>query len=238
MIKNVSPSDPDSDHDDLTWIQWFCSLSGNEYFVEVDEQFIDDEFNLYGLDKFVTNYESALNIILNCGYSESKSRGTDPHLLQKSAMKLYGLIHARFILSPNGMKKMKKKINENTFGRCQRLKCSDQNLLPVGIYNTPGEESVKLFCPRCGDLYIPMPPHDSHIDGAFIGTNFPHLFMLQYPDVVEESSSSSDSLSNSLNSSSSDEYVPTIFGFKINTNPKKGIVSKPLIPVRRTFVCY
>ena len=31
------------------WIQWFCSLEGNEFFVEVEEEFIRDSFNVYGL---------------------------------------------------------------------------------------------------------------------------------------------------------------------------------------------
>jgi casein kinase II subunit beta len=30
-------------------LQWFCSLQGNEYFTEVAEEFIQDDFNLTGL---------------------------------------------------------------------------------------------------------------------------------------------------------------------------------------------
>ena len=33
----------------MGWIQWFCSLEGHEYMVEVDEAYIRDPFNLYGL---------------------------------------------------------------------------------------------------------------------------------------------------------------------------------------------
>ena len=29
--------------------QWFCSLQGNEYFTEIAEEFIQDDFNLTGL---------------------------------------------------------------------------------------------------------------------------------------------------------------------------------------------
>ena len=36
------------------WIHWFCKLKGNEYFVEVDEDFIKKEENLEGIE--VKNY--------------------------------------------------------------------------------------------------------------------------------------------------------------------------------------
>ena len=31
------------------WIQWFCNYEGHQFFCEVDEDFIRDNFNLYGL---------------------------------------------------------------------------------------------------------------------------------------------------------------------------------------------
>ena len=31
------------------WITWFCEIEGHEFFVDVDEDFIRDSFNLYGL---------------------------------------------------------------------------------------------------------------------------------------------------------------------------------------------
>lgn len=33
------------------WVQWFCSLEGHEFLVEVDEEFIKDPFNAVGLSK-------------------------------------------------------------------------------------------------------------------------------------------------------------------------------------------
>lgn len=68
----------DSDQQDLqsssgssiqTWISWFCSLSGHEFYIEVPEDFIDDEFNLTGLSAIVPYYTQALETILDmeCG---------------------------------------------------------------------------------------------------------------------------------------------------------------------------
>ena len=38
-----------SDGDESTWVQWFCSLKGNEFFAEVEHEFMQDDFNLTGL---------------------------------------------------------------------------------------------------------------------------------------------------------------------------------------------
>jgi len=45
------------------WISWFLSSKGNEYFCEVDEDFILDRFNLTGLNCEVSNYTQALDLI-------------------------------------------------------------------------------------------------------------------------------------------------------------------------------
>ena len=43
-----------SDEDVASWISWFCSLKGNEFFCEVEEDFIQDDFNLSGLSSLVS----------------------------------------------------------------------------------------------------------------------------------------------------------------------------------------
>lgn len=45
-----------------SWISSFCSLIGHEYFAEVSEEFIEDDFNLTGLQTQVAMYKEALEV--------------------------------------------------------------------------------------------------------------------------------------------------------------------------------
>ena len=53
----------ESSDDAEGWVQWFCDLEGHEFFIEVshspkvEEDYIRDTFNLYGLKQKVRNYK-------------------------------------------------------------------------------------------------------------------------------------------------------------------------------------
>ena len=71
------------------------------------------------------------------------------------AMDLYGLTHARFILSPRGLAMMRDKYTLGTFGNCQRILCDRQLVLPIGLSEELSTSRVKTYCPKCQEVYVP-----------------------------------------------------------------------------------
>lgn len=62
--------------------------------------------------------------------------------------------------------------------------CYQQALLPVGLSDTPYVKAVKLYCPRCEDIYSPKSNRHGSIDGAYFGTTFPHMLFMVYPGMI------------------------------------------------------
>jgi casein kinase II subunit beta len=171
----------------ISWITWYCSLPGHEFFIEVPEEFIEDEFNLYGLRAIVPMYEEALDMILDLD-DENPPPSSELPKIERAAELLYGLIHQRFILTKLGLSLMKLKLKEARFGVCPRVYCYYSPVLPCGMTDIPGKVNVKLYCPRCGDLYTPKLKKYKNIDGAYFGTTFPHLFFLTFPELLPKNS--------------------------------------------------
>jgi casein kinase II subunit beta len=55
----------DDSFSDGGWISWFCALEGHEFFAEIPEEFIRDEFNLFGLKHKVAHYAEGLQMIMS-----------------------------------------------------------------------------------------------------------------------------------------------------------------------------
>jgi hypothetical protein len=160
---------------------------------QVDEDFIQDDFNLCSLATQVTYYNYALgtwggesrrgrgfdvrsalvpslsglrvalarprgpcaDTILDVDIPEGELDERQQELVEVSAETLYGLIHARFILTARGMHAMLSKYTDGAFGRCPRVYCNGQTVLPVGQSDVPRCSTVKIFCPMCFDLFFP-----------------------------------------------------------------------------------
>ena len=87
-------------------------------FCEVERSYIEDGFNLYGLRACVANFSDCLDLILDRIGPDDDS--DDSHLTQ-SACTLYGLIHARYILTAHGLDAMYAKVRPLNILLCLSL---------------------------------------------------------------------------------------------------------------------
>ncbi|KAJ1456096.1 casein kinase II, regulatory subunit [Pelagophyceae sp. CCMP2097] len=197
----------DDDDDDSSWIAWFLSLRDNAFFCEVDEEYIQDDFNLTGLSSLVPYYDYALDVILDVEVAAEDSLTEEQQeLVESAAEMLYGLIHARYVITNRGLQAMQEKFAQDAFGHCPRALCNGQAVLPVGRSDMPRNYTVHVFCPSCHDIFVPRSTRSASIDGAYFGTTFPHLFLLTFPDTVPQRCAQA--------------FVPRIFGFRIHkTSP-------------------
>ncbi|KAK1443536.1 casein kinase II subunit beta like protein [Babesia gibsoni] len=202
---------------EIPWIEWYCSLKGNQYYVQVDEAYVRDDFNLVGLQQQVSYYNHALQVILD-NYNDydyecyddneeetfgGRSERAKQQIINTSSQLLYGLIHSRFIITAKGMSLMMQKFKEKVFGTCPNFSCEGAAVLPIGIVDAPAYHNTKIFCPRCNEVY--HPPKNSRlalIDGAYYGTTFAHLFLMVHEQIVPRGPTY--------------YYVPQIYGFKVN----------------------
>lgn len=66
--------------------------------------------------------------------------------------------------------------------------CYGQSLLPLGLSDIPYQKAVKLYCPRCEDLYSPKSSRHGSIDGAYFGSTFCHMLFMVYPGMIPSKS--------------------------------------------------
>jgi len=144
-----------------------------------------------------------LDLITDVDHDRGDLSDEHQEMVENDAGVLYGLIHARYILTNRGLHAMLEKYRAHAFGTCPRYHCNSQAVLPCGITDQKGKASVKLYCPRCEEIYSPPSARHENVDGASFGTTFAHLFFLVFPELKPEKSA--------------ELYVPRAFGFKLHS---------------------
>ena len=214
----------------------FVGLKGHEMFCEVERSYIEDGFNLYGLRACVSNFSDCLDLILDrIGPDDSD----DSHLTQ-NACTLYGLIHARYIITAHGLDAMYNKVRTmsvqdcmfaclfafvdgNLISRCSMPQRSLEHArwfnVRVSLYyrwalkDEIGADTVKIFCPKCQCVYHPpVVRHRSHHGSAGNGGVDGASFGTTFPHLFLMTFS--NLVPDPLPANSS--YVPRVFGFRVH----------------------
>lgn len=199
-------SSPESD-DESSWISQFVRAPGHEFFCAVPCSFLAEDFNWLGLPLDMAAVDLLLERVAKGG-STKRCRSLPRD--EAATQRMYGLIHARFIVTQKGLQVMRDKFRQAHFGRCPRLACCGQPVLPLGNSDEEiGEtdqnkgkvvekrhrsdgarECVKIFCPRCREVYWPADASHQQLNGAYWGPTFAHLFLLAFPELNLEAAHS------------------------------------------------
>lgn len=164
-----------SDYAASTWIAWFLSTKGNEYFCEIDEDYILDRFNLTGLNSEVHHYLYALDLITDALDENISDSNRDQ--IETQARILYGLIHARYVVTTRGLAKMvcsdcaidnSSLTNSSALilvgvleycaisNRCYRWDCLTSRFKVQSAYTAPG---ARIFIDRRARATAPLMVH-------------------------------------------------------------------------------
>jgi hypothetical protein len=105
----------------------FVSSRGNEYYCEIDEDYLTDRFNLTGLNTEVQYYQYALDLVTDVFDMEVDDDMREQ--IEKSARHLYGLVHARYIVTTRGLAKMVRHRSSS----CSSIPADDQKARQVQV---------------------------------------------------------------------------------------------------------
>lgn len=188
----------------LEWIQEFLGRPSSFVFVDVDPDFLIKSLDDANLQSKVENFEEAKKLILS-------NEKTDENIQQQAEV-LYGLIHARYLNSIEGMEKMVVKQKNHIFPHCPRIFCRKTTCVPYGITDELRDKTIKMFCPNCHEFYNVTDERIIKIDGAYFGPSWVDLLCQRHKE---------------LELSNTPEYVPRIFGFRIYHPPEEPNEEKP-----------
>lgn len=113
------------------------------------------------------------------------------------AESLYAQVHAKYVLTPEGMEQIHQLYQNHTFMTCPRTYCHGTQCIPHGVSSEFGAVPLKMLCPFCKEIYNCV----ELTDGSAYGPNWASKFVEQFnpPCNGEEMI-----------------YEPRVFGFRLD----------------------
>lgn len=162
--------------DEESAIEWLLTQPGNQLLVRVDEDYIEDSFNLYGLNKIIPNFRDTVRLLLTTAEDAEICLEDDwigPGY--QTVLDLYGLIHARYLLTSPGMNKMRRKLQNGVYGVSPYHPM--ERILPIGLSDILRSGPPMGYNIDRGEV-VPMPAWGDRLDGAYFGTSSVSLFLM------------------------------------------------------------
>lgn len=150
----------------------YFDSSPRGWLVEIDEYYLQSSVSYYGLSSVVPHCSRVTSIIKGRNVDVSEMTHEQVEKLAANCRLLYGLLHQRYVITEEGVRKLYQKYQRGVYGTCPRVACRHSKLLPMGLSQDIGHSKVKLWCPKCHDIYDS--PQD--IDGAYFGPDLPIMF--------------------------------------------------------------
>lgn len=184
-------SDSDDSSNSEDWIHAFC-LQGKtqdhkdqqSWFCEIDPSFFDEELVQINKKEDKVWIDNAIELIGEKYKQENGRISPEGEMkLQCLAEHIYGLFHAKYILTEEGLKKMREKFLAKHWGTCPRYYCYHNPVLPYGQDDRPGVHCAQVYCPVCSEVYDSSDKRAKEIDGAYFGPTFALMFCKFFPEL-------------------------------------------------------
>lgn len=194
ILMGMDATEYDSEQSSISyddrWITHFTDKKENRYLCKINETFLADRFNFFGLKEKIEDFEEAYQVIRDKRASFNGETEAD----------VYYLAHQRYIYTSSGLESILDKVLNYEYGKCSRIGCKEIPLIPLGLSNEPRKFGTKLYCHNCNNVYEPRTSL-KHLDGCAWGLGYAHFLILAYPFHFEKKAY--------------EPYIPRLFGFRI-----------------------
>jgi casein kinase II subunit beta len=143
------------------------------WLIEIDDHFLQSAVSYYDLNRKVPHYSHAVEVVKIGSYNITGFTQEQIEILRNVTRKLYGLLHQRFAITDDGVRKLARKVSVGLYGLCPRIACKGAKLIPMGFSLEPELDTVKVWCPKCHDVYNGK----SNLDGAYFGPDLPMMYL-------------------------------------------------------------